>query len=104
MATPPDAEVQALIATSLGEKIKADFAAAGTTRIYAGDLREGVDLAMWRRVARRIAHELGRPFHSLLDPGTGQGWAQLTDFPATPQERAARDAMLRRVIESVASQ
>ena len=100
MATPPDPAVQALINTEMGRRIKNELAAHGTVSIGAGDLPEGVDLEMWRRVARRIAHEMGRPFHSAV--GAGDAWATLTDFPATPAEREAHLARLHRVVEAVA--
>lgn len=83
-------------------------------RRYAGPIRAalieagsatsapGEDVPQWRKVARRVARELGRPVETYKAPD-GTAGAALRDWPATSEEDARQAARMRAMIERVSA-
>ena len=59
------------------------------------------DAARWRRIARRVARELGRPIRTLALPD-GTAAASLSDWPANPDEERIHLDRQRAMMQGVA--
>ena len=60
-----------------------------------------VDANAWRGAARRVAKSLTRPTWTGVDPQGQVVWAELADWPATPDEETNRLLLASRAIPDV---
>lgn len=78
--------------------IRADFAAIGSSQWPADELD---DITAWRRAARAVGKELGRPVKTTVVGDVAL--AYLTDWPRDEDEQLRHQMRLRGVVEGAAS-
>lgn len=75
------------------DELQALLLTRGGLAVAVGDLDVPADV--WRSNARRVGRELGRPVRTGQSEDGRLVWAELKDWPASPDERLRHDAALR---------
>lgn len=83
----------------LQENLRQSFYKFGQARATIDAL--GIPLTEWRKAARAVARDLGRPVQTLV--GGDQVHAVLTDWPADDRESAVHRAQLRAAVVAAAA-
>ena len=84
------------------DELRALLLTNGGLAVPVGDLDVPADV--WRLNARRAGRELGRPVRTGQAQDGQLVWAELRDWPATPDERLRHDAALRAAVVAAAAE
>ncbi|PZE33340.1 hypothetical protein [Curtobacterium sp. MCPF17_031] len=79
--------------------IRERFEAVGSAQVYLSDLV--LPVSEWRRVARHVAHGLGRPVETLAVADFVV--ARLRDWPRDDAEQRITEARMRAAVDAVSS-
>lgn len=80
------------------DTIRAEFKARGTARVDVQYIR--VSLEEWRKLARAVAREIGRPVQTVATEG--RAWAVLRDWPADDRETHIHEKAMREAMNAAA--
>lgn len=80
------------------DTLRAAFQARGEAHVHVTDIR--VSLDEWRKLARAVAREIGRPVETVATEG--RAWAVLRDWPADDRETRIHEKAMRDVMNAAA--
>jgi hypothetical protein len=80
------------------EMIRAEFHARGEAQVDVQDIR--ISLDEWRKLARSVARELGRPVQTVASDT--RAWAVLRDWPRDDREKHVHDEAMRKAMNAAA--